>query len=116
VTINFYADVNYPGPVVKGLKRRGVDVLRAQDDGRSELADEEVLARATELGRVLLTQDNDFFQIARRWQSESRDFLGVLFSHHRHLTYRQLIDELEVVGVAGMAGDFTNRIDVLPLS
>jgi hypothetical protein len=38
---------------------RGVDVLTVQEDGRAGASDAAVLDRATELGRVLFTQDDD---------------------------------------------------------
>jgi predicted nuclease of predicted toxin-antitoxin system len=46
--------------VTLGLRRRGVDVLTAEEDGASRLSDTELLTRASTLGRVLFTQDEDF--------------------------------------------------------
>jgi hypothetical protein len=55
----YYADEDFPGPVHRTLVAAGVDIVRAQDfaTGRQ---DEEVLAHATALGRVLLTRDLGF--------------------------------------------------------
>jgi hypothetical protein len=36
---------------------RSVDVLTAQEDGASELDNDRLLQRATDLGRVLVSQD-----------------------------------------------------------
>lgn len=54
-----YADENVPGKVVADLRSLGHDVLTADEDGRARqgIPDEEVLARAVELGRAVLTNN-----------------------------------------------------------
>jgi predicted nuclease of predicted toxin-antitoxin system len=49
-----------------GLRLRGIDVLTVQEDGRAGVSDPLVLDRATELNRVLFTQDDDFLIEANR--------------------------------------------------
>jgi hypothetical protein len=44
--IDFYFDENIDGPVAKGLRRRGVNVLTAQDDGHRQTDDRVLLGRA----------------------------------------------------------------------
>ena len=56
--VAFYMDVHVPQSITDQLRRRGVDVVTAVDDGRQRATDEEILARATELGRVSFTQDH----------------------------------------------------------
>lgn len=55
--MQFYADENLPLRTVQELRILGHDVLTAFEDGKAGLAisDELVLARATELNRVVLT-------------------------------------------------------------
>ena len=115
MTVVFYADENFPGPVVSALQRLGVNVLSVQEDGSAGSSDEDVLRRAVELSRVLLTQDQDFFEIAVRWQQESRPFPGIFYARHMNLTYRQLIEEIAIAGLVGCPEDFQNSIEVLPL-
>ena len=62
-TIRFYADVHVPRSVTLALRRRGVDVLTAQDIGMEAATDSEHLAYATSEGRVLITQDADFLAL-----------------------------------------------------
>lgn len=52
-----YADENFPLRVVEELRRLGQDVLTAFEDGKANqsITDQELLARATELGRAVLT-------------------------------------------------------------
>ena len=52
-------DVHVGRPVTTGLRRRGVDVLTAQEDGTDRWDDPESLDRALAVGRVLFTQDDD---------------------------------------------------------
>jgi Domain of unknown function (DUF5615) len=53
-------DENVPLPVTEGLRRRDVDVLTAQEDNRGGTPDPILLDRATELQRVMFTQDRIF--------------------------------------------------------
>jgi len=52
-----YADENFPLRVVEELRRLGHDVLTAFEDGRANksITDAELLERATQLDRVVLT-------------------------------------------------------------
>lgn len=63
-----YADENFPLPVVVVLRGAGYDVLTVREDGRADLKipDPDVLARATSLGRAVLTHNrSDFFRLHR---------------------------------------------------
>jgi hypothetical protein len=61
-------DVHVPRPITDQLRRRGVDVLTAIEDHAEELSDEDLLHRATELGRPIFTQDIRFRALAEHWQ------------------------------------------------
>ena len=67
----FYMDVHVPSAVTAGLRHRGVDVVTSQEDRTHESNDEALLERATELGHVLFTQDDDLLAIASHWQQQS---------------------------------------------
>ena len=56
MSLQLYMDVHVRRAVTVGLRRRGVDVLTAQDDGSDLLEDPELLDRASALGRVLYSQ------------------------------------------------------------
>jgi predicted nuclease of predicted toxin-antitoxin system len=53
-------DEHVPRAISVGLRLRGVDVLTAQEDGLRNTPDADLLDRATALGRVIFTQDDDF--------------------------------------------------------
>jgi hypothetical protein len=61
-----------------GLRLRGVEVLTAQEDGTSRLADPDLLNRATELGRVLFSQDEDLLREATLRQRQGTSFAGAV--------------------------------------
>jgi len=52
-------DVHVPRPVTRALRKRGVDVLTAQEDASARWSDPDLLDRATGLNRVLFSQDED---------------------------------------------------------
>lgn len=62
MSLGLYMDVHVPRPITRGLRRRGVDVLTAQDDGAARLPDAELLGRAREQGRLLFSQDEDLLR------------------------------------------------------
>ncbi len=63
--IRYYMDQHYPGPVTAGLRRRGIDVLTAQDADRCTLPDADQLAFATSAQRVMVSFDSDYLALHR---------------------------------------------------
>jgi predicted nuclease of predicted toxin-antitoxin system len=61
-------DVHVPQAITDQLRRRGIDVLTAIEDGADELPDDELLERVRLLERVLFTQDIRFKAMAQSWQ------------------------------------------------
>lgn len=67
--MKFYADENFPFGQSSNQRRLGYDVLTALGDDRANqaIADEAVLARATELERTVLTLNRkDFKQLHKQ--------------------------------------------------
>jgi hypothetical protein len=79
VAIALYMDVHVPQAITEQLRRRGIDVLTAFEDRTIELPDDQLLARVTELQRVLFTQDIRFRVLAETWQIEDKQFSGLIF-------------------------------------
>ena len=75
--MRLYADENFSLAVTMALRALGHDVLTALEDGRANQAipDEQVLARATELERALLTLNRRDF---RRLHSERPRHAGIV--------------------------------------
>ena len=115
LTLRLYMDHHVPSAVTQGLRLRGVDVLTCHEDGTSELDDASLLARATELGRVLFTQDADFLVAASEWQESGREFVGMLYGHQLQLTMGQAVRDLELAAEILERDDTRNRVEYLPL-
>jgi predicted nuclease of predicted toxin-antitoxin system len=59
-------DVHVPRAVTTALRLRSIDVLTAQEDRAAQLDDDRLLERATELGRILVSQDEDLLREGAR--------------------------------------------------
>ena len=110
-----YTDVHVPAAVTAALRVRGVDVVTAQEDGRGLAGDAEVLDRATGLGRVLVTMDEDFLAEATRRQRLGIRFGGVIYTHQLEVTLGRFIDDLELICAAGGEAYMLDRVEWIPL-
>src|SRR5579871_4944227 len=97
--IRLYMDENVRGAITRGLRQRGVEVVTAQEDGRDNTPDPEVLDRATELHMLLFTNDPDLLAEARQRQGEGREFTGVVFAHQR-VPVGPCVEDLELIAKA----------------
>src|SRR5438105_803604 len=108
-------DVHVPRAITAGLRIRGVDVLTAQDDGRAEAPDPDLLDRARDLGRVLVTEDDDLLRDSARRQRTGEAFAGVVYGRQRDLLVGPWIDDLELLAMINEPEDFANRVEYLPV-
>jgi len=60
VSLGLYMDVQVPAAITRALRRRGVEVLTAQEDGAARWLDPALLDRAAVLGRIVFTRDSDY--------------------------------------------------------
>src|SRR5262245_9664468 len=112
--IEYYFDENIDGPVARGLRRRGINVLTAQDDGHRQTDDRVSLDRALSLSRVMFSQDEDMVLEAVRRQRTGESFAGLVFAPIR-LPFRKYIDDLELIASVMTLAELTNMIIYLPL-
>jgi predicted nuclease of predicted toxin-antitoxin system len=108
-------DVHVPLAITEGLRRRNVDVLRAQEDGTERLGDKDLLDRASNLQRVLFTQDDDFLVECANRQANSISFLGVIYAHQLRTTIGQCVQDLELIAKVYEISDVDGRVEHLPL-
>ena len=74
-----YADVHVVFAIVQALRRRGMDVAIAQDRGREEADDADLLSEALTDQRVMLTNDADFLVLAARYAARGEMFAPIYF-------------------------------------
>ncbi len=108
-------DVHVPAAIADGLRLRGIDVITCQTDGRIRATDEELLARATGLGRVFFTQDDDLLGIAARWTAGGRDFTGVIYCHQLAAGIGKIVSDLELIAKVMSEQELNKRVVFLPL-
>ncbi len=110
-----YMDHHVPRAITEGLRLRGIDVIKAYEDGAGDMDDSALLDRSTELGRVLFPQDDDLLAEATKRQKESVTFCGVIYSHQMRTSIGACINDLEIISKAGEPEDLMNRVQFLPL-
>lgn len=116
MALSYYMDVHVPAAITEGLRRRDIDVLTSQEDSTREVSDEELLQRATELQRVLFSQDQDLLQITNEWQQNGRTFAGLVFAHQQNVSIGLCIEDLELLAQCCTATELSNQVIYLPLS
>lgn len=115
MSLALYMDVHIPRAVTEGLRLRGVDVLTAQEDGRRRVADPDLLDRATQLQRVLFSQDDDLLAEAHIRQSADIPFAGVIYAHQLKINIGQCVRDLELIAKASTLVELANRVEYIPL-
>ena len=108
-------DHHVPAAITTELRRRGIDVLTAQEDGSDQLDDDLLLERASQLDRVLFSQDRDLLRIANEQLESGRDFNGLVYAHQLSITIGQAIRDLELLAQVLDPEEMRNRIEFLPL-
>lgn len=115
MSVALYMDVHVPADISEGLRRRGVNVLTAQEDGAGQLGDPQLLDRATSLGRVLVSQDEDLIVESVARQRSKTYFSGLAYFHQLGITIGRAIVDLELIATIYDADDIANRVEFLPL-
>lgn len=115
MSLRFLMDVHVRRAVTDGLRARGVDVLTAQEDASSRLSDPELLDRATLLGRVLISSDDDLLIEATRRQRSGEPFGGIIFFAQAVPAISERVEDLELLAEVYDTEEFLNRVEFLPL-
>jgi predicted nuclease of predicted toxin-antitoxin system len=106
VALSLYADECVDARIVAGLRRRGVDILTAGEQGLLSASDAQQMERATALGRAFVTADQDFLVIVRDMHVRGAPFPGVFFIQEGTPVgeaVRNIADAAEILGPADMA-------------
>jgi hypothetical protein len=112
--VALYMDVHVPLAITEQLRRRGVNVLMASDDGADEMPDAELLERVRGLGRVIFTQDLRFKALAEQWIRERRPFAGLIFGAQLGGTIGDFVRDLEMIAQASDQAEWANVVEHIP--
>jgi hypothetical protein len=115
LSLRLYMDHHVQFAITEGLRNRGIDVLTTQQDNTARLDDESLLARATVLDRVLVSEDRDLIIIANRWLQSGREFSGLIYAHQLIVTIGRAVHDLELMAKILEPEDMLNHIQYLPL-
>jgi hypothetical protein len=115
MSLRLMTDVHVRRQITIGLRLRGVDVLTAQEDHSDRLPDGPLLDRASELGRVLFSQDSDLLAEATTRQQAGIRFAGVIYAPQLAITVGQAVRDLELIAKVFDEADIANRVEFLPL-
>jgi hypothetical protein len=115
MVVGLYFDVHVDRAIAAQLRLRQVDVLTAQDDNVDRLTDEQLLERAIQLGRPIVTHDIRFKAMAELWQAQNRPFFGLIFGHPMKISIGQFVRDLELIALATDPPDWASTILRLPL-
>jgi hypothetical protein len=107
-------DQHVPRAITAGLRMRGVDVLTAYEDGAGAWEDAALLDRASQLQRVLFTQDDDLLAEAARRQAQGRPFGGVIYAHQLQVSIGICVRGLEIIAKSGEGDDLKDQVVFLP--
>ena len=86
MTVALYMDEHVHRAITTGVRLKGIDVLTAQEDGQRQVPDNVLLDRATELHRILFSQDEDLLAEANHRQRDGIPFTGVVYAHQLHVS------------------------------
>ena len=89
--------------------------FETQDDGTAEFEDTLLLDRATELGRLLFTQDKDLLREATRRQRAGERFSGIVYAHQLEIRVGECVNNLEIIAKGSEPEEWICRVEHLPL-
>lgn len=115
--LRLLADENFNGRILRALQRRisDLDILRVQDTPLYGAEDRAVLRWAAEEGRVLLTHDiATLVGHALERIREGQRLPGVV-AMRSDLAIGRVVEDLEILILAGQPEDLVDRVVFLPL-
>ena len=115
MSLGLYMDVHVRQAITRGLRARGVEVLTAQEDGARRFEDPDLLDRATDLGRVLFSNDEDLLVEANQRIRMGAEFSTVIYAHLLYVPIGRCIEDLEFFAKAALPHEAKNQVVHLPL-
>jgi predicted nuclease of predicted toxin-antitoxin system len=108
MAIRFYCDEHIDLAIANALRKRGVDVLTAQEAGLLGVPDQDHLQLAISQNRVILTQDTDFLRMHKLGVSHS----GIVYAH-QSASISKMIQGALLIFQAMTEDEMTNHVEYL---
>jgi hypothetical protein len=107
--IRLYFDENVEIAVAEQIQAHGIEAVTVRDLARLGDTDENRLARATQMGHVLCTCDQDYLRLA----AEGVEHAGIIFAQDRTTTIGDWLRRLELICGVLTAEDMKNHVEYL---
>jgi hypothetical protein len=108
-------DQNVDGKIIRRLRANGYDVKTAFEDGHSESVDTIIFEQANADGRVLVIHYPDMLAIAYRYQTEYRQFNGLIFAPQNTAKAGTYIKDIELIIGVYESEEMMSRVEILPI-
>lgn len=108
-TIRFHLDEHVDPAIADGLRRRGMDVTTTLDAGLVSISDEIQLDFAMQQGRLIVTFDDDFLNLASRVNGHA----GIAYRYQANANIGRVIRELELIWELLEANEMLGRVEFL---
>ena len=95
-----FTDENIDGPIIRGLRQRGWDVLHATEELGEKTADAPLFELAAGLGRVFVSTDKDMLPIAMKCLEAGRQFRMIWWEQAatQHVRLSVVLDAFDELG------------------
>lgn len=113
--IQFYADENVDDRIIRGLRRRGLEIITTVEVGLIGNTDAEQLSHATLHSRVLLTSDRDFLELHSRWIREGKQHSGIIYYSQDHVTVGTCIWGVKLIVDVLTPEEMKNHLEFIPI-
>lgn len=115
--LRILTDQDVDHDIIRGLIRRipQLDAVTAFDIGMSQATDPQLLIRAEQEGRILITHDRKSMPTHAADLMKAGKNIAGLFVVPRSLPLHQVIDDLELMVTCSEADEWVNVILYLPL-
>jgi hypothetical protein len=102
-------DEHIPYQVIEGLRRRGIDVITAQQIGLRSALDEVILDSARQQRRVVYTNDTDFLRL----QATGVRHAGIFYHHILNYSIGEAISLVALACEVLSVDEMRNRVEFL---
>jgi uncharacterized protein with PIN domain len=102
-------DENLSPKIAEQLKLRGIDAVSVRELGGLGESDTTHLAKATRLGRILVTSDVDFL----RFEAEGINHAGIIFGVQTNHSMGDWVNKLELICFVYTPAEFENHVEYL---
>lgn len=108
MAIKFYCDEHVDLAIANALRKRGVDVLTAQEAGMLGVPDERHLQLAISQDRAIFTQDTDFLRLHKTGIAHH----GIIYTH-QNTPIGRIVQGLLLIYQAMTEEEMENHVEFL---